>query len=75
MRLLADVVLLLELFDTAAAVYELLLSGEERVALRAYVQPDLRLVGLCHKCVSTGASNLAVHIFGMDSVFHFDLPP
>ena len=68
LKLLADVVLLLELFDTAAAVYELLLSGEERMALRAYVEPDLRLVGLGHEGVSAGTSYLAVHIFGMNSV-------
>ena len=70
---LFDVVLLLELFNTAATVDELLLTCEERMAFGANVQSDFRLCGLCHECVSASACNFAVYIFGMNSFFHFFL--
>ena len=37
-------VFLLELFNTAATVDELLLAREERMTFRAYIQTDLRLI-------------------------------
>ena len=68
---LFDVVLVLELLDTAAAIDELLLAGEERMALRANVEPDLVLYGPGHECISASASYLAILIIRMDSFFHF----
>ena len=70
---LFETVFLLELFYTAATVDELLLTGEERMAFRAYIQTDLWLIGLCHERVTAGTSYLAVHIFRMDILFHFSL--
>ena len=70
---LFETVFLLELFYTAAAVDELLLTGEERMAFRAYIQTNFRLIRLCHKSITASASYLAVHIFRMDILFHFSL--
>ena len=70
---LLDSVLLLELFHTAAAVDELLLTSEERMAFGTNIQTDLRLVRLCHKRIAASACDLAVHIFRMDILFHFSL--
>lgn len=67
---LVHVVLILKLFYTTAAMCELLLACEERVALRANVKSHLRLCGLCHECVSASTCNLAIYIFRMDSFFH-----
>ncbi len=65
-----EVVFLLEFLDTPAAVGELLLTGKERMACRAYIKPHLRLERPGHKSVSACASYFTVHIFGMDSFLH-----
>jgi hypothetical protein len=72
---LVEVVLLLELFYTAAAIDELLLTREERMALCADVETNLVLGGLRHERVAAGAGYLAVLISGMDTFLHRFAPP
>ena len=67
------VVLVLELFDTSATVCKLLLTGEERMTLRANVHSHLGVVGQCHKCITTCASNFTFLIIRMDSFLHVRL--
>lgn len=68
------VVLVLELFDTSATVCKLLLTGEERMTLRANVHSHLGVVGQCHKCITTCASNFTFLIIRMDSFLHVVSP-
>lgn len=64
---LVHIVFLLELFYAAAAIYKFLLTGKERMALRANIKTNFVLGGLCHKCVATSACYLAVLVLGMDT--------
>ncbi len=68
--LLVDVVLLFELLDTSTAVDELLLACKERMALRADIEPHLRLCGSDHECVPACASYFTFHVVWMDSFPH-----
>ena len=66
---------LLELVDTTASVYNFLLTGEERVALVAYVNVDVfaqRRTGLMHG--TTGARGSDGAVGWMDICFHFNVP-
>ena len=63
-------VLVLELFDTSAALGELLLSCKERMASGANVCSDLFLCGSRHKCVAACASYFTFLVLRMDSLFH-----
>ena len=67
---LTNIVFALELFNTSAAVDELLLSCKEWVASRANVKPHFRLCRLGYKLVSACASNFTFHIIRMDSFLH-----
>ena len=67
---LLDVVLLLELINASARVNELLLTGEEGVAIGAYFYLNVLFSGTCFKCSSARALDRCCFILGMDSLFH-----
>ena len=61
---------LLELIDTSACIYELLLTCVERVALRADINTEAALRGSCLESLAASAlyrDNLSLR---MDSFFH-----
>ena len=60
----------LEAIDTAARVYQLLLSGEERMALRANFHADVLLCGACVNHIAASASNGRLFIFRMNCFLH-----
>ena len=64
-------VLVLELLHTPAAVDELLLPREERMAGRADVQADLLLRRPRLPGIAARASHFRVLEFGMNILFHF----
>ena len=67
----AHAVLLAEFVDPAAAVHDLLLAGEERVAERAdFDAKVLAQGGAGDKTIATGAGDLDFFVIGMDAVFH-----
>src|SRR4030066_1540642 len=67
----AHAVLLAEFVDTAAAVHDLLLAGEERVAVRADFHAQVGAQGGAgDEAVAAGAGSLDFFILGMDAVFH-----
>ena len=68
--LLLQAEFLVELFNTSAAVYQLLLTGEERVALGTDFHSDILLGGTCLDHISAGTSDGSRLIIGMDAVFH-----
>ena len=66
-----DAVTLLETINTTARVNELLLAGEERVALRADADLVLRTGGLDMPDFAAGAGDDGIFVFRMDILFHF----
>ena len=64
---------LLELFDTTGAIHQFLLAGEERVAIRADLDPDILLGGTRMNHVPADAGDRGFLIFRMYGVFHFFL--
>ena len=65
-----DAVTLLEAIDTAARVNELLLAGEERVALGADFNAQLRLSGTRYESVAANAGHGRLLILRMDAFLH-----
>ena len=63
-------VTLLELINTSAGAYKLLLAGVERVALGADIYVKSALRGCRLECLAAGALNNCFLCLGMDSVFH-----
>src|SRR6266550_6448585 len=63
-------VLLLEAIDAAGRVDQLLLAGEERMALRADLDAQLFLGGVGGPGLAAGAMHLDLVILGMDLCFH-----
>ena len=64
-------VLAAEALDAARGVNQLLLAGEERVAIRADFQVDIALVGGSRsKAVPAGAHDAYLVVSGMDLLFH-----
>jgi len=65
-----------ELFDSAAGVHELLLTREEGVALIADINGDdislLRSAGL--KGITASANDFYSSVLGMDRFFHDEVP-
>ena len=62
---------LLELVDSSAGIDELLLTREERVALRANFNLDLSALGRSgYDLGSASAGNRALFVRGMQSLFH-----
>ena len=62
---------LLESVNTSAGINELLLTGEERVALGANFYLDILLCGTGLDDVSAVAGNGSLLILGMDTFLHF----
>ena len=62
---LFDVELLLELINTTAGINELLLTGEERMALRADINAKIVLCGSCNESFAASALNCYFLIFRM----------
>src|ERR1051325_8948704 len=69
-RLGLHLVLLHKLLHAALGVHDLLLTGEERVALRADLDSDGRLRRARLEAISAGTGYGRRHIFRMDSLFH-----
>src|SRR4030066_2143025 len=67
----AHAVLLAEFVDTAAAVHDLLLAGEKRVAKRADFDAQILAEGGAgDKAVATGAGHFDFFVLGMNAFFH-----
>ena len=65
---------LVEAVHTSAGVNQLLLAGVEGMALGADFHVDLRLGGAGMDDLTAGAGDGAVHILGMDALFHYGSP-
>jgi hypothetical protein len=75
-QLLAHVVALLKSVNTSAGVNQLLLTGEERMALRADFYSDVLLGRACRDLVTASASDYSSFVYGMNTFFHeFHLNP
>lgn len=59
-----------ETINTSAGVNQLLLTGVERMALRANFNTDFGLSGTSVDNLTASAGDGAIHIVGMDSLFH-----
>ncbi len=70
-QLLAEFETLLELVYTSACIDELLLTGEERVALGANFNSHIALSRLSHNSLAASALYCNFLVFGMDSFLHF----
>ena len=65
-----DIVFLLELFNTAAAIDELLLTCKERMTCWANFKSEFRLGRSRNKRISACASYFTFRVFRMDSFLH-----
>ena len=75
-QLLAHVVALLESVNTSAGVNQLLLTGEERVALGADFYSDVLLGRACSDFIAAGTSDNSSLVCGMNTFLHeFHLNP
>ena len=75
-QLLAHVVALLESVNTSASVNQLLLTGEERMALGADFYSDVLLGRACRDLVTASASDYSSFVYGMNTFLHeFHLNP
>ena len=72
--LLVQIETLLEAINTSAGIYQLLLTGEERVTLRANVNDDVLLGRASLNDVATSATNGRLLIIGMDALLHVVSP-
>ncbi len=66
----SESVTLLEAIDTSAGIYQLLLAGKERMALRANFNTKIFLGRACDEGVATNASHSRLLILWMNSFFH-----
>ena len=71
-RLLVEqiAVALLELVNTSTGINQLLLTGEERMALGADIDAELRLRGARLERVATAAGDRSLVVLRMDTLFH-----
>ena len=69
-KALVDVVALLELVNTSTGINQLLLTGEERMALGADINLQLRLRAAGLKRLTAHAANDGLAVLGMDSFLH-----
>ena len=72
--LLVQIEALLEAINTSAGIYQLLLTGEERVTLRANVNDDVLLGGASLNDIAASATNGRLLIIGMDALLHVVSP-
>ena len=70
LRLLVNVIFVLELLNTSATVDELLLTGEERMTCWANVKSHFFFCWSCNKSITTCASYFTFLIIRMDSFLH-----
>ena len=70
---LVEVVFVLELFNTTAAVDHLRCAGEERMACWAYVESQFFFGWFCNESVTTCASYFTFLVIRMDSFLHVRL--
>ena len=68
--LLIEIEALFESVNTSAGVYKLLLTGKERVALRADFNLDALLCGTGFNLVAASAFDDSLFVFRMDSFLH-----
>lgn len=71
---LFEVEFLLELINSTARIYKLLFSGEERMALRAYINTQIILCRSGYESLAASALNRYFLVFGMKILLH-DNPP
>jgi hypothetical protein len=67
-------VLAIEALDSSGGIHQLLLSGEERMAVRADFQTDLGLGGASLPRSTARAVYRCVYVFRMDVSLHFIAP-
>ncbi len=72
--LLVQIETLLKAINTSAGIYQLLLTGEERVTLRANVNYDILLGRASFDDIAASATNGRLLIVGMDSLLHVVSP-
>ncbi len=72
--LLVQIETLLKAINTSAGIYQLLLTGEERVTLRANVNYDILLGRASLDDIAASATNGRLLIVGMDSLLHVVSP-
>ena len=70
LRFLFNAVFLVELLNTSIGSCSLLLTGVERMALRANFYVDFRLCGAGHESIAAVAGYSCLIVLGMDSFFH-----
>ena len=71
---LLQIVLLFKLVNTSAGVNKLLLTGEKRVALGAYINLEIALGGHSLHFRTAGTSNSNLIKLRMDAFSHFNFP-
>jgi len=65
----------LEAFNASGGIDQALLSGVERMAIRAHFDTDFRQGGTRFEGVAARASNQAAAVLGMDFSFHLPFLP
>lgn len=73
-KLLIEIKTPLEAVNTSAGVYQLLLTGEERVTLRANVNYDILLCGASFNNIAASTTNCCLIIVRMYTLFHVVSP-
>lgn len=71
---LVEIVLLLELVNASAGVNKLLLTGEKRVALGAYINLEIALGRYSFHFSTAGTSYCNLIELWMDAFSHFNFP-
>lgn len=66
-----DAVFLVEFFNSACCIEQLLFARKERVAGRANFDFQITGGAACFKSIAAGTGDCHFVIFGMDSTFHF----
>ncbi len=74
LTLLVEIKTLLEAINTSAGVYQLLLTGEERVTLRANVYYDVLLGGASLDDIAASTTNSCLLIIWVDTLLHVVSP-
>lgn len=69
-----EVELLLELINTSACIYKLLLAGEERMAFRTNINLNVVFYRLGNIFGATSTLDSGGLVIGMDTLLHFIIP-
>jgi hypothetical protein len=70
-----DIVLIFELLNAPAAVHELLLTREVRMASGTHIEANFRLRRFGLKRIPASAGHLTIHVCGVNFGFHDRFPP